>query len=76
VQLRAYSNAVSESWFATFKIELIENPPWPTRAGLRRSVFEFIEGWYNLRRRHSSLGYRSPADYEAIIHHQTATQAA
>jgi transposase InsO family protein len=59
-------NAVAESFFATIKRELIETRPWPTRAGLERAVFNFIEGWYNTRRRHSSLGYRSPAVFEAI----------
>ena len=41
---------------------------WPTRAGLRRGVFEYIEGWYNTRRLHSTLGYLSPAQYEAVQH--------
>jgi len=41
------------------KRELIE-ATWPTRAGLERAVFNYIEGWYNTRRRHSSLGYKSP----------------
>jgi transposase InsO family protein len=71
-----WDNAVSESWFGTFKAELIDTRPWPTRAGLRRAVFDYIERWYNLRRLHSSLGYRSPAQYEATIHHITHAQAA
>lgn len=71
-----WDNAVSESWFATFKTELIDTRPWPTRAALRRAVFEFIEGWYNTRRLHTSLGYRSPAEYEATIHQETAATAA
>jgi putative transposase len=61
-----WDNAVAESFFATIKRELIETRPWPTRSGLERSVFNYIEGWYNTRRRHSSLGYKSPAVYEAI----------
>jgi putative transposase len=60
-----WDNAVAESFFATIKRELIETRPWPTRAGLKRAVFEWIEGWYNTRRLHSSLGYLSPAVYEA-----------
>ena len=71
-----WDNAVSESWFATFKTELIDTRPWPTRAGLRRAVFEFIEGWYNTRRLHSSLSYRSPAEYEATIHQEKRLRAA
>ena len=61
-----WDNAVAESFFATIKRELIETRPWPTRAGLHRAVFNYIEGWYNTRRRHSSLGYKSPAAFEAI----------
>jgi transposase InsO family protein len=71
-----WDNAVSESWFATLKGELVDRRPWPTRAGLRRAVFEFIEGWYNTRRLHSSLGYVSPAEYEATVRQKTAAHAA
>ena len=71
-----WDNAVAESWFATFKNELIDTRPWPTLAGLRPAVFDYIEGWYNTRRLHTSLGYRSPAEYEATIHHRAASQAA
>ena len=73
---QCWDNAVSESWFATFKNELVYTRPWPTIAGLRTATFEFIEGWYNTRRLHSSLGYRSPAEYEATIHQETAARAA
>ena len=69
-------NAVAESFFATIKRELIDRQAWPTIAGLRRAVFTYIEGWYNTRRLHSSLGYLSPAEYESRIHHQAVTQAA
>lgn len=70
-----WDNAVAESFFATIKRELIDTRAWPTRAGLRRAVFEYIEGWYNTRRLHSTLGYLSPAQYEAI-HHNANRQAA
>jgi transposase InsO family protein len=63
-----WDNAVAESFFATIKRELIGTRGWPTRAGLRRGVFEYIEGWYNTRRLHSTLGYLSPAQYEARLH--------
>ena len=63
------------SFFATIKRELIDTRSWPTRAGLRRAVFEYIEGWYNTRRLHSTLGYLSPAQYEAV-HHNADRQAA
>jgi putative transposase len=71
-----WDNAVAESFFATIKRELIDTRAWPTRAGLRRAVFDYIEGWYNTRRLHSSLGYRSPAEYEAHIHHHADRHAA
>jgi len=70
-----WDNAVAESFFATIKRELIDTRSWPTREGLRRAVFEYIEGWYNTRRLHSSLGYLSPARYEAI-HDNADRQAA
>jgi putative transposase len=70
-----WDNAVAESFFATIKRELIDTRSWPTRAGLRRGLFEYIEGWYNTRRLHSTLGYLSPAQYEAI-HHNADLQAA
>jgi putative transposase len=70
-----WDNAVAESFFATIKRELIDARAWTTRTGLRRAVFEYIEGWYNTRRLHSTLGYLSPAQYEAI-HHNADRQAA
>jgi transposase InsO family protein len=59
---------VAESFFATIKRELIGTRAWPTKGGLRRAVFEYIEGWYNTRRLHSTLGYLSPTQYEAQLH--------
>lgn len=64
---QCWDNALAESFFATLKNELISNRPWPSRAAARTAIFEYIEGWYNIRRLHSSLGYRSPADYEAAL---------
>ena len=54
---------MAESFFASLKGELIETRPWPTRAGACRAVVEYI-AWYNGTRLHSTLDYRSPADYE------------
>ena len=62
---QCWDNAVAESFFATLKEELIYRRVWPTRAALRRAVFEYVEVFYNRQRLHSSLGYLSPADYEA-----------
>ncbi len=61
----AYDNAVSESWMSTFKAELVEVSDWHTHAEARRDIFEYIEAWYNRVRLHSSLGYRTPAEYES-----------
>lgn len=61
---QCWDNAVAESFFATIKTELLDRRPWPTKALAHKAIFEYIEGWYNTRRRHSSLGYLSPADYE------------
>jgi len=61
---QCWDNALAESFFATIKGELIHRRPWPTRAVLRARIFDYIEGWYNTRRRHSALGYLSPAVYE------------
>ena len=52
---------MAESLFATIKRELANTRAWPTRAGLHRAVFDYIEGWYNVHR-HSSLDYCSPAE--------------
>ena len=59
-----FDNAVAESFFATIKKELIHRRAWPTRAELRTEVFDYIEVFYNRERRHSTLGQRSPVDYE------------
>lgn len=61
-----WDNAVAETFFATLKKELVHRGSWPTRQELTSEVFEYIEGFYNLRRRHSTLGMHSPADYENI----------
>lgn len=60
----ALDNAVTESFFATLQTELLDRQAWPTRAALRSAIFEYIEGFYNRRRRHSALGYLSPVEYE------------
>ena len=60
----AYDNAMCESFFATLECELLDRSRFKTQAEARMAVFEFIEGFYNPRRRHSSIGYLSPVDYE------------
>ena len=59
-----WDNAVAESFFSTVELELIERSDWPTHGEARTAIFKFIEGWYNPRRLHSTLGYRSPVAYE------------
>ena len=59
-----WDNAAAESFFATFKTEIEEHLDHKSRAAARRSVFDYIEVFYNRRRRHSTLGYVSPAEYE------------
>ncbi len=63
----ALDNAVCESFFGSLKKELVRGRSWPTRSEARSALFEWIEGWYNRRRLHSTLGYRSPARYEEQI---------
>jgi putative transposase len=61
-----YDNALMESFFGTFKEECVERQTYQTRAEARTSVFEYIEIFYNRQRKHSSLGYVSPATYEQM----------
>lgn len=67
----ALDNAVAESFFASLQCELLDRHPWPTRAGLARAMFHYVEAFYNPVRRHSTLGYLSPVNYE-----RTAASAA
>jgi putative transposase len=60
----AYDNAVAESFFATIKKELVHRQSWPSRRDLSSAMFEYIEAFYNRQRRHSTLGYLSPEEYE------------
>lgn len=62
-----WDNAVVESFFATLKRELLARHRWPTREAASAAIAEYIDGWYNLHRRHSTLGYLSPAAYEARL---------
>jgi len=67
-----WDNAVAESFFATLKTELVYQSHWSTRAAARSAIFEYIESFYNRRRRHSSLAYLSPADFERLYSEQLA----
>jgi len=59
-----YDNAVAESFFASRKVALVDRHDWPSRAAARVAIFEYIEVWYNCQRRHSTLGYLSPMQFE------------
>lgn len=59
-----WDNAVVESFFATLKTELVADAQWPTRAAAHRDLSLFIDSWYNHQRRHASLGFLSPVQYE------------
>jgi putative transposase len=69
----AYDNAMCESFFATLECELLDRVRLRTPEEAEMAVFQFIEGWYNSRRRHSALNYHSPIDYE--LEHLGVTQA-
>jgi transposase InsO family protein len=74
---QCWDNAVAESFFSSLKEELIHRQSWATRAQARRAIVDYIEVFFNRQRLHSSLGFLSPADYEARkIHHHKADQAA
>lgn len=59
-----WDNALAETFFASLKKELINRSSWPSRSELRTAVFDYIELFYNTRRRHSTLGMLSPARFE------------
>lgn len=60
-----WDNAVAESFFATLKIELVRGHNIPSPEQLRAALFDYIEVFYNRQRLHSTLGYQTPAEFEA-----------
>jgi len=68
----SYDNAMAESFFASLETELIDRTVWRFRAEARAAVFDWIETFYNRVRRHSALGYLSPAEYEQRYHRGSA----
>lgn len=69
-----FDNAMAESFFATLERELLNRRRFKTQVEARLAVFEWIEGWYNPHRRHSSLGYFSPVNFELrLLTSETAT---
>ena len=67
-----YDNAVVESFFATLKTEEVEGAGYETRQQAKTSIFSYLEGFYNAKRRHSSLDYLSPNDFEEVHFSQVA----
>jgi putative transposase len=73
---QCWDNAVAESFFGTLKTELIYEDTWATRTAVRRAIFDYIEVFYNRKRIHSSIGYRSPVAYEDFLRSNHAASAA
>ena len=65
-----FDNAVAESFFGTLKEELIYRRAWPTISAAKSAIAAYIDGFYNSRRRHSTLGFVSPIDFEVATHQQ------
>jgi transposase InsO family protein len=65
-----WDNAVAESFFASLKVELVHDATWSTRTAARAELFEYLEVFYNGRRRHSALGYLSPRAFEQRREHE------
>lgn len=62
-----YDNAAMESFWGTLKTELVHHQDYPTQEQARQSIFRYIECWYNRKRRHSAIGYKSPEQFEASL---------
>lgn len=61
-----WDNALVESFFGTLKTELAHRSAWETRAEAREDLYAYLEGFYNQKRLHSALGFRSPAAFETL----------
>jgi putative transposase len=68
-----YDNSMMESLWGTLQLEVLDSRAWPTRAQLANAIFEWIECWYNTKRRHSSLGMLAPVVFETLHPTQTST---
>lgn len=68
----AFDNAMMESFWSSMQIELLDRKRWRTRLELTNAIFDYIEVFYNRQRRHSSIDYVSPVEFESSLTHQTA----
>lgn len=62
-----WDNAVMESFFSSLKTELVNHETYRTRSDARQSIFDYIERFYNRKRKHSTLGYVSPVEFEEMV---------
>lgn len=62
-----WDNAVAESFFKTLKSELVHHRKYANRESAKLEIFSYIEGFYNTKRKHSSLGYRTPSEMEKLL---------
>ncbi len=70
-----FREGMMESFWSSMQIELLNRRRWKTRVELANAIFEFIEIFYNRRRRHSALGYRTPIEYELLSENDTTPAA-
>jgi putative transposase len=69
-----YDNSMMESFWGTLQLEVLDSRSWETRAALANAIFEWIECWYNIERRHSSIGMLTPVMFETLHPDQTSVQ--
>jgi transposase InsO family protein len=70
---KCWDNPVAESFFKTLKTELVYHTDYATKQQAKLAIFEYIEGWYNKRRRHSALANRSPQQYQVFLEEKRMT---
>jgi putative transposase len=72
---QCWDNTLAESFFASLKVECLDQQPWPTQAAARRATVEYI-AWHNGTRLHSALGYMAPDEFETATRQEALTQVA
>jgi transposase InsO family protein len=69
-----YDNAWTESFIGTLKSEMLQNGCFRDPNHARREIFQYIDGYYNIHRKHSSIGYSTPSQFESTSHQKTKTR--